>query len=136
MARPTKLTAAVEKAILDALRVGATRTAAFEAAGVSRSKISVWMARFESFRDAVTRAEADAEIRATITIRQAYDAGDWRAAVEWLKRRRPAEWSETQRVEIVNSVREMARQAGASPEEEAAAVAEAERVLAEVRRAR
>jgi hypothetical protein len=112
------LTPTVEKAILDALAVGATRTAAFEAAGVARSKISVWMARFGTFRDAVIRAEAQAELRATITVRQAYDGGDWRAAFAWLERRRHAEWGKVDRleIEIKRAAERVAAATGADPD--------------------
>jgi hypothetical protein len=118
MARPTKLTAAVEKVILDALRIGATRTAAFEAAGVARSKISVWLARYGTFRDAVMQAEAQAELRATVTIRQAYDAGDWKASLAWLERRRAEDWSRRDRleIEIRRTAERVAAQTGADPD--------------------
>lgn len=130
MARPTKLTPAVEKIILDALRAGATRTAAFEAAGVHRSKISVYMRGFATFRDAVTQAEAQAEIRATITVRQALES-DWKAASWWLERRRHDDWGRRDRLDLVATVRMLAREHGLSTEEERAAVAEAERVMRE-----
>jgi hypothetical protein len=100
MARPSKLTPSAEKVILDALRTGATRTAAFEAAGIARSKISVYLRRFGTFRDAVIEAEASAEIRAVVTIRQAINAGGWRAAAWFLEHRRSAEWGRTDRLEV------------------------------------
>jgi hypothetical protein len=130
MARPTKLTPATEKVILDALRDGATRTAAFEAAGLHRSQIPRLMRRFASFRAAVIGAEASAEIQATATVRAAIAAGGWRAAAWWLERRRHQDWGRRDRVEIVDAVRQMARAAGA---DEDAAVAEAERYLREIR---
>jgi threonine synthase len=133
MARPTKLTPAVEKVILDALSAGATRTAAFVAAGVARSKISVYMRRFGTFRDAVLAAEASAEVRATITVRQAINGGDWRAAAWWLERRRNDEWGRRDKLDIIATVRDLAREHGLSPEEESAAVAEALRITSEHR---
>ncbi|HYW24191.1 MAG TPA: hypothetical protein VE953_08495 [Terriglobales bacterium] len=130
MARPTKLTPAVEKLILDALRAGATRTAAFEAAGVERTQISRWLRRFATFRNAVTEAEANAELRAVITVRQAIVGGGWRAAAWWLEHRRRDEWGATHRVEIVHAVRDLARAVGV---DEDAAILEAEAILKELR---
>ena len=129
MARPSKLTPATERVILDALEAGATRTAAFEAAGIARSKISVYLRRFGTFRDAVIGAEATAELRATARIRDAIDAGSWRAAFLWLERRRPDDWARQDRVEIVASVRDLARREGWDADEEALAVEEVERML-------
>jgi len=117
MARPTKLTAATEKAILDALRAGITRTAAAESNGVDRTQLWRWMARFATFRNAVMQAEAQAEVRATITLRQAGES-DWRAALAWLEKRRRDEWGKVDRVEIEirRAAERMAAQSGADPE--------------------
>jgi hypothetical protein len=118
MSRPTKLTPTVEAAILDALRRGNTRTAAFESAGVHRSKISIWLARFATFRDAVTRAEAEAEVQANGALHDAYQAGDWRAAFAWLERRRHADWGKVDRleIEIRRTAERVAQQTGADPD--------------------
>jgi hypothetical protein len=118
MARPTKLTPAVEKAILDALRAGATRTAAFAAAGVDRTQIPRWMRRFASFRVAVLEAEANAEIRAVVTIRQAINQGGWRAAAWWLEHRHADEWGRRDHVdiEIRRAAERVAAQTGADPD--------------------
>jgi hypothetical protein len=133
MARPTKLTPAVEKVILDALRAGATRTAAFEAAGVSRARISTYMRSFVTFRDAVTQAEAQAEIRATVTVRQAIE-NDWKAASWWLERRRHDDWGRRDRLDLIATVRMLAREHGLTGDEEREAVAEAVRITREAGR--
>ena len=132
MARPTKLTAATEKAILDALRAGVTRTAAAESNGVDRTQLWRWMARFATFRNAVLQAEARAEVRATITLRQAGES-DWRAALAWLERRRHEDWGRRDKLEIVSTIRRLVQAAGLGDDVEAEAVAEAEAILRTVR---
>jgi hypothetical protein len=134
MARPTKLTPAVETAILDALRAGATRTAAAMAAGVPRETMARWTTRFVTFRHAVLQAEAQAEIRATVTVRQAINGNDWRAAAWWLERRRHDDWGRRDRIDLVATVRQLAREHGLSGDEEREAVAEAVRIMREAAR--
>lgn len=130
MARPTKLTAATEAAILTALRGGLTRTAAAESNGVDRTQMWRWMARFATFRNAVMVAEAQAEVRATITLRQAGET-DWKAALAWLERRRSADWGKVDRIEVEvrRSAARIAAQTGADPDwliRRATEIAEAE----------
>jgi hypothetical protein len=117
MARPTKLRPKVERAILRALRSGMTRTAAAESNGIPRETMSRWMARFVTFRHAVATAEAQAEVRATITLRQAGET-DWRAALAWLERQRRADWGKVERVEIEirRAAERIAQRTGADPD--------------------
>lgn len=128
MARPTKRTPAVEAAILQALRAGVTRTAAAESNGIPRETLSRWMARNITFRHAVLSAESAAEVRMTITLRQAGET-DWKAALAWLERRRPDDWARQDRIEIISSVHQLARREGWDAAEEALAVEEVERML-------
>ncbi len=130
MARPSKRTPEVEKRIMDALAAGASRKTAAEYGGIDEVTLIRWMQRFENFASAVIRAETQCEVSAIISLRQGWMAGDWRAGLEWLKRRRPKEWGDVTRVEIISSVRELARATGA---DEDAAVAEAMAYLKEVR---
>jgi hypothetical protein len=115
--RPTKRTPATEAAILAALRAGMTRTAAAESNGIDRSQFQRWMNKFAAFRGAVMEAEAAAEIRATITLRQAGES-DWHAALAWLERRRRDDWGKAERVEIEikRAAERVAQQTGADPE--------------------
>jgi hypothetical protein len=129
LARPTKLTPTTERIILDALEDGATRTAAFEAAGISRARISTYLRRFVTFRDGVIAAEATAELRAVRTIGQAIVAGDWKAASWWLERRRHGDWGRRDRLELVATVRQLAAEQGLSADETKAAILEAERIV-------
>jgi transposase len=58
---------------------------------------------FAEFSEACTRAEAEAEVHAVATLRKhmSQDAeGDWRAAVEYLRRRYTRRWSATERLEV------------------------------------
>lgn len=129
MARPTKYTPEVEALILDALKSGVSRRAAAEYAGLDEKTVINWMKRYSSFSSAVIAAESRVEIRASLSLRMAFEGGDWRAALAWLERRRHQDWGRKDRVEIINTVRQFAAAEGLSEEETAAAVAEAEAYL-------
>jgi hypothetical protein len=92
VSRPTKLAPALQESLLSALRAGATRQAAAAHVGIDRTQLWRWTERFATFRNAVERAEADAEVRHTATIMAAANNGDWRASAFWLEHRRPQEW--------------------------------------------
>lgn len=92
--RPTKYTPARREQICEMLRLGATRVAAHLSAGVGSSTFFTWLDTYPEFREAVTRAEAEAEAACAAVIVLAAKDGDWRAAEAWLKRRRKEEWSE------------------------------------------
>ena len=134
MARPTKLTPAAEKVILDALRAGATKTAAFEAAGIHRSKISVYLRGFATFRDAVTQAEAQAEVYMVVKLRQAVDAGSVTALTFWLERRRRDDWGRRVTLDLADEIRELVKAAGLGDDVADEAVAEAQEILKRARR--
>jgi hypothetical protein len=102
MARPTKLNEETKKAILDALAYGATYKDAAEAAGIDYDTFNNWMKSgknaksgelFEFF-GAVRRTEADARLKYLSTIAKAAKGGDWRAALEYLKRRDRPNWGD------------------------------------------
>ncbi len=133
MARPSKRTPEVEKRITDALTAGMSRKGASEYGGIDQGTLENWMRRYSDFSGAVVAAEAACEFRAVLTIRQAFNEGDWKAAAFWLERRRNKEWGRQVKVELINTVREMARAAGV---DEDAAVAEVESILRETRGAR
>jgi hypothetical protein len=135
MSRPSKLTPQVEAVILDALRRGNTRTAAAEAAGLPRETLSRWIARFVTFRHAVTRAEAEAEVAHVANVKKAADEGTWQASVWWLERRRSEDWGRRDRLEVIATVRQLAREHNLTAQEEAEAVAEAVRLMQEHARA-
>ncbi len=98
MPRPTKLTPKTREVILNALRAGMTRSAAAATAGVHRSQMTRWLARYAAFATEVDIAEAQAEARFTAVITRAANDGDTRSALEWLKRRRREDWTDRHEV--------------------------------------
>ena len=102
MARPTKLTPETQDAIIKALSIGATYKDAAEAAGVWYTTFLGWMkqgeeaksGKFYEFYELVKRTEAAARNNYLATIAKAANDGDWRAALEYLKRRDRANWGD------------------------------------------
>jgi hypothetical protein len=100
VARPTKLTPEASERICEALRDGAPRAVAAEAADVGDSTLYRWLergdrarsGRFREFWEAVRAAEAEAMTRALRVVWQAIEAGDGRLAMEFLSRRWPADF--------------------------------------------
>lgn len=97
MARPTKRTPEREARLYEALRAGNTRRASCAYAGISQSCFASWLDRFGDFRDAIEKAEADAEIR-NVAIIQKAASESWQAAGWWLERRRPGDYRQRQEV--------------------------------------
>ena len=96
-----------EQAILNALRVGNTRRAALAAAEISVQTFYRWLENV-TFRDAVLKAEADAEQRFLGNVAKAAASGNWTAAAWWLERRHPADYGRRDRVEMTVDVRKEA----------------------------
>jgi len=94
--RKTKRTPEVEKIITDALSLGLSVEDACAYARISRETFYVWCREFSDFSDAVTRAESLLIMRASARLQKEVNApdGDWKAALEVLKRRRRNEWSD------------------------------------------
>lgn len=107
MARPTKLNLETSSAIVNALKIGATRKDAAGAAGVEYQTFLNWMetgriaksGMFFEFFDACAKAEHSARLKYLGTIAKAAQEGDWRAALEYLKRRDPENWGDRQSLE-------------------------------------
>jgi transposase len=139
MARPTKLTAELQERIVTAIRAGSYAEQAAAYAGVHRATYYRWLAQGKDtargachdFYEAVTRAEAEAEVAAVLTIRRAatkhYQAATW-----WLERRFPQRWGRVDRVDPQSLLRteaeKTARQQGLPAEE---ILAETERIFEE-----
>jgi hypothetical protein len=133
MGRPSKFTDERRDRILQALRDGNTRKASALYGGIDRSTLEDWMHRYPAFSAAIEKAEADAEVAHVANIATAAKSGNWTASAWWLERRRHEDWGRKDRVEIISTVRELARANGLTDEETDAAIAEAERYLKEMR---
>lgn len=120
--RPAKLTAQREATILSALKAGNYRETVARYAGIGVSTLYAWLEKgeadlaasekvekegktppkptiYQEFLEAVTRAEAEAEVRA-VTVLQTAMREDWRAAAEYLQRRHSKRWSKTDRLDV------------------------------------
>ena len=100
--RPSKLTPEVTDKIAEMVLHGATFSDACRAADVSYDTFRAWMVqgeaatsgKFYDFYHKVTVADAECGVNMTRMIQQAAANRDWKAALEWLKRRRRADWGD------------------------------------------
>lgn len=111
MGRPSKLTEERQKTICDLIRAGNTRECAAGCAGIGRTTFFRWLEENGDFRDAVEKADADAEARNVMIIQKAAQAGTWQAAARWLEARRPRDWQRRERTEVTGVPQEQ----GGSP---------------------
>lgn len=92
MARPTKLTPALQARIVALIEAGNYPAVAARATGVGESTFYRWMTdgrpEFQEFRESVERAEAMSEIQA---VEKLY-ASDSRSVTGFLERRFPSRW--------------------------------------------
>jgi hypothetical protein len=99
--------------ILKALSIGATYKDSAEAAGVDYASFNSWMKRgeadgagkFYKFFQAVRRTEAETRVKFVSVITKAASDGEWKAALEYLKRRDRANWGDSAAVEHSGGVR-------------------------------
>ena len=123
MGRPTKLTPETQKRIIDALKIGATRLDAALSAGVSYESFNEWEVKgrqarsgvYWQFWQAVMQAEGEARLRYTSVIARAANDGDWRAALEYLKRRDRAHWGDN--VDVTSGQQPLKGYAVVSPDD-------------------
>ena len=100
--RPSKLTPEVIKTLTDAIGLGASYVDACGAAGIAYGTFALWMQRgneqkkgeYFDFFEAIRAEEAAATLRHLAVINNAAAKGDWKASLEWLRRRRRAEWGD------------------------------------------
>ncbi len=91
MGRPTKKTPERVDAILADLERGATIRSACAAAGVGETTLATWRASDPELAERMEQATSRCAVRMESALADAADT-DWRAALAWLERRRPAEW--------------------------------------------
>lgn len=103
MGRRTKRSDEREAALMSSLRLGNTRRAAAAFAGISHDTFYQWM-KEQTFADAVSKAEADAEARFLAQVAKAAADGTWTAAAWWLERRRPDDYGRKERVDSTSKV--------------------------------
>jgi len=94
------------KIICDALRKGASRSAAAEAADITYTTLCRWVRegrkgsdeKYVRFLEAVEHAEAEVELELISKVKD-YAPKDWRAAAWLLERRHPDRWGHRQKIE-------------------------------------
>jgi hypothetical protein len=90
-------------AITQALRAGNTRRAAVSYGEIDHATFYRWLEEDATFRDAVEKAEADAEVRFVAQVAQAAVGGTWSAAAWWLERRRGQDWRRHDSLEVTGN---------------------------------
>jgi hypothetical protein len=117
-------------AFLEALRNSANVRASCRAAGIDRSTAIKARQRDAAFAAAWEEAVQDALDTLTATAWQRATTGGSDRLLEVLLRAYlPEQFGDRLRVDVTSEARRIARELGATPEEEEAAVAEAERIL-------
>jgi hypothetical protein len=97
--RRSKLTPEVQETIVQVIRAGNYAYVAAEYAGIGQTTFYRWLelgeqeefGPYREFRDAVKRAEREAEIRAVATVQQ-HMKTNWQAAMTYLERKFPSRW--------------------------------------------
>jgi len=110
MGRPTKLTPETQKRICDAVSAGNYYEPACSYVGISYQTMRNWILRGEEaksgiyfeFVDALTRAEAEAEVK-IVGLWEAQIPADWRAARDFLERRYNDRWGRREKQEITGT---------------------------------
>ena len=85
--------------VYNALRKGASRRGAAQCAGIWPSTLFDWIARgkqgekpFDAFAERILQIDGECEVDASQALFAKAVAGDWQAAITWLRTRRPKSW--------------------------------------------
>lgn len=99
--RPTKANQERMEAICAMLEIGATRKDTANANGINYTTFLDWLGRFPEFSNAVETSEGVIAARMTARLysEATKEGGDWKASLEWLKRRRRDDWGDKQLLE-------------------------------------
>jgi hypothetical protein len=100
--RPSKYTQEIVDRICYSLSLGNTRTTSVTCAGVSMPTFHTWMNEFPDFSDAIKRAEEQA-VEHYVNVIHAASGQTWQAAAWYLERRRPADFSKQDKVDITTN---------------------------------
>ncbi len=108
--RRTKLTPEVQAIIIETLQGGGYAVTACARANISQSKYYEWLKKgeegrspYREFREAVKKAEAEAEFKAVLLVLSvAFDPENpnWQAAMTYLERRYPERWGRRDRTKV------------------------------------
>ena len=103
--RPTKATQERMDAICAMLEIGTTRKDAANANAIDYKTFMDWLSKFSPFSLAVERSEGAvaAKMTARIYAEATKEGGDWKAAMEWLRRRRHADWGDKVQQELTGA---------------------------------
>jgi len=110
MSRPTKLTAEVQEKIVKDISLGVSYVDAAGACGIDYITFNNWMKRGQEekkgkyfyFFYAVSQAKSIAFANFTKVITKASMDGEWRAALEYLKRHDPDNWGDKSNVDLTS----------------------------------
>ncbi len=102
MARPSKITPEIIELVSNAVLHGASYQSAARSGGIHYDTFNEWMKKgreaksgiYREFSEALETANAQCEVNMVRVIQSAAAKGDWKAALEWLKRRRRNEWGD------------------------------------------
>jgi len=107
--RQTDLTPETQEKIVSAIKSGNYASVAAAYAGITERTFYNWMAWgrasedeaniYFQFLHAVTCAEAEAEVRAVALVNRAM-SDDWRAAIEYIRRKFPHRWNPPQGIKL------------------------------------
>lgn len=120
-----KLTPALQAELVKVLAIGNYVETACRYVGLKPATFWDWMKKgqdegsgvYWEFREAMLRAEAQAEVAAIASVRRHFDR-DPRAALEFLARKYPTKWGRNSSVEVnIHSQAGVARDQGPSPDE-------------------
>ena len=100
--RPSKYTQEIVDRICYSLSQGNTRTTAVTCAGVALSTFHAWLNEFSEFSEAIKRAEEQA-VEHYVNVIHAASGQTWQAAAWYLERRRPADFSKQDKVDITTN---------------------------------
>ena len=98
MGRRSKLTPEKQKKIAELIAAGNTRECAAGCVGVDDATLYRWLADNREFRDAIEKADAEAEARNVLVVQRAA-ATSWQAGAWWLERRRHQQYAKREYTE-------------------------------------